>query len=840
VRGIFRHALVWALALALTSAGLAYWGFNADTAFGQVATGALALVLALAYVVAWRRFDRGAGHGWWRNAARTAWRGIRRVTGAPLAVAKAGMEWRRRGAPLPDRAFGRRLLRFLALVVTSAAAFAGGLIGAAVVLGRIIANDTTPMWIGSMYIGLAVVAAAFLALVTWWARSFARVVRHREEPSSWFNVAVGLAVLSLGLAWLSLRDTPGSTEREVEQARQAGAGRFDLVLVVDPADRVGGTLIQAAREALTSGDPAGLFAGSPAGAEYDVALGLAVPRPPAGGRPLWRLVEPPTGDYSEVAAALARIRPRRGPPAARSYGRLLADTLIDGRVRWRASSQLGVAFLLESLPALRELDGAAAAREPVGRDCPTTEAPEPSTDAGVPVAWAQMLSLHCRRREAYAAWEDAGRPDPEVARPVAVHAVTSEVRRNRDLKWREWIRALDGGYHSAPAATSVEAFAESVVRVAADTHVGLPADDLAEAALWFRPHLFFDDQEKFLPIDVDWLFAHPPEADEDGHRVCDHELLDDNCRDLRTSRDLVGELDEYIDFAGGVRFGQDLIRPEDAPPRMYVHVRRQGDRVFLGYWWYLEYNVSPWRREVNCLPGLTFAELSCHDHEGDWEGVTVELAVRDPSRLVGEYALPNLEPKAVVYAAHSARVRWLWKDVELAAEQQRWYATHPVVYVATGSHAAYPARCLDDECDQRLAGLSGRPEGGFDGGQDWPPNVPETCSPRADPQARQPTPCLVALPSTRDGKHGLLWNAFPGRWGRANCTVFAKVCSQTDGPKSPSLQTRFDEPTNAKPGDLDALAAMRKEHGMEVGMDVPRLPEPEQRPSAETPEMPMR
>ena len=38
------------------------------------------------------------------------------------------------------------------------------------------------------------------------------------------------------------------------------------------------------------------------------------------------------------------------------------------------------------------------------------------------------------------------------------------------------------------------------------------------------------------------------------------------------------------------------------------------------------------------------------------------------------------------------------------------------------------------------------------------------------------------------------WNAFGGRWGRAECATLAHLCVTTDGPLSPFYQDRFDAP----------------------------------------------
>ena len=420
-----------------------------------------------------------------------------------------------------------------------------------------------------MYVGLGVVMAATLLLVTWWARTFARIVRERE-PTFWFNFVVGAVVLVAALGLLSARETPNETERGVEQARQAGAGRFDLLLVVDPGDEVGRRLIRAADGAMDEGRAAELLASSPAGGTYDVAIGLAVPRAPGDDGPLWTLVEPPTGDRGEIVAAIAALRPREEGPAPRSYGRLLTDTLLENRAHWRASSQLGVAFMLERLPTLAELDGDAGESEPDLRDCPAESAVDPPAKPTEPVPWAETIAMHCRRRNAYREWEAQGRPKPEQRRPVAVHTLTRRFGEERATPWRRWTRALCGTFHTPEDRADPVVFGADVLRAAVDLHTGRPVGDLAETALRFRPHLYFDATERFLPVDADWLLRNPPPSG--THQVCDHNGARDNCAEITDSSSLVGSLDEYIDFAGGVRLGNDL-KAREREPEPHVRAR---------------------------------------------------------------------------------------------------------------------------------------------------------------------------------------------------------------------------------------------------------------------------
>jgi len=187
---------------------------------------------------------------------------------------------------------------------------------------------------------------------------------------------------------------------------------------------------------------------------------------------------------------------------------------------------------------------------------------------------------------------------------------------------------------------------------------------------------------------------------------------------------------------------------------------------------------------VNCLPGVTFGGLSCHDHEGDWEGVTVVL----------RHSRGRLRPLGALYDAHGRSVRWQWADIEHEGSR-------PKVYVAAGSHASYPAPCRANECDQRLSGTKVG-DGGYDGeAPRWKYNDGACDGFWLQNEQLTHGPCLVALPSRRDERRGVLWNAFAGRWGKARCAAIGRVCVQVNGPKSPSLQDRFRWPDDPEQDD---------------------------------------
>ena len=101
----------------------------------------------------------------------------------------------------------------------------------------------------------------------------------------------------------------------------------------------------------------------------------------------------------------------------------------------------------------------------------------------------------------------------------------------------------------------------------------------------------------------------------------------------------------------------------DTGPVVYGAALRRGSRIDLQYWvWY------PWDVYSPTVPPGELWQV----HEGDWEAVSVIVDTRGKPLVVG-------------YSEHGAGVRRDW-----AKAPKR--GTHPLVYVALGSHATYPTR----------------------------------------------------------------------------------------------------------------------------------------------------
>jgi hypothetical protein len=696
----------------------------------------------------------------------------------------------------------RRLVRFGVFFVLGAAAFISAFVDGAVILGLAIQDRTEPIdptWLEVGVWGLAF-ALVWVIAATW--RSFWGEVRGRAPnldvrfpmgdrrpgftlPSWVVSGLVGVTAVLALIGALSSRPRSSEVDATARAATQrAIEGPYKLLLVIDPGDPLGKRLINVARHDRAQGRNGRLFAPYTEG-KYHVAFGLAVPLPP-GGRRLWRLVEPPTQDHRELGESLAQIPREQDSPAAGSYGRLLADVLSDPKVRWGQNAERGVAFLLQRAPSLAKLDEHVAQERrrqtvPAGtepaRTCQTLVNARPSrtvpTSLVVPIAWQEALGHAC--------------PGADQPTPMTVQMVTGGSGDAEAARWATWTRALGGYFATTSMAPSTRRSAVVALRTAVHAHTGQPVGGLTETTHRFRPFLRFDSGDPLRPMDVDWLLANPPQDGE--HQVCARRPGRDPCDQLDDANDLAGSLHDYISIAEGPRRGSDYALRLGAVARMYVHARVRLDRLYLGYWWFLPYNSSPWRSELNCLPGFSFADLSCFDHEGDWEGVTVVLEIRDQNALPDPYGEENLELDSVIFDSHGRSIRWGRDQVEVTE------GSRPVVYVAAGSHAAYPAGCRAVRCEQGLSNES-LGEGRFDGKGEWKYNDVRVCKEHA---------CLIALPSTRAGRKGTLWNAFEGRWGSATCSSVAKACYQTEGPASPSMQSRFTAPWLSKPGDANAL-----------------------------------
>jgi hypothetical protein len=319
----------------------------------------------------------------------------------------------------------------------------------------------------------------------------------------------------------------------------------------------------------------------------------------------------------------------------------------------------------------------------------------------------------------------------------------------------------------------------------------VPAAELenvnAELANDFRPLLFLDAGEKRYPLDIE-------DAITDGRlSMCRSRVRGDDCEELASA----AEIDDSFDYFE-IADAPPPRRGGDAGSAYYYHVERQGNTVYVDYWWFYARNPSPVAANVFCGPGLRLPPFTCQEHAGDWEGLTVVLgtcAKRTETCLEAGDEL--LEPVTVRYAQHEHVRPYAWLELEgrwadlprptSAALGPVWdefvlpaaddHGAHALVFVARDSHASYPDPCFG-KCKQTGRDL---PEGRHDGGLPWAHNL--DCD-----------GCVKGLPLTAGGGPAS-WNAFSGRWGEQECILGGAYCDFSPAPRSPSYQARYNFPS---------------------------------------------
>jgi hypothetical protein len=294
-----------------------------------------------------------------------------------------------------------------------------------------------------------------------------------------------------------------------------------------------------------------------------------------------------------------------------------------------------------------------------------------------------------------------------------------------------------------------------------DLPVAAPAAAVPRAAIDHRPLLMFDSGEVLrTPVDIDDLLRsrlveHCPEGK--GLLV--------ECPTLTSAGDLSTD-------GGNLRFKTESFGNDTFRSRIYVNVVDGATSTYLDYWWYLPDNPANTARGAMCGAGLVIPEITCFDHQSDWEGVTVVL-----DKASGQ-------PREIHYAAHKFVVRVPWDVARAAAVRTAPsvgltasdVADRPLVFVARGTHAAYPQPCRKDFC--RTSSFAN--DNQFDGRNAWPENGCQSC--------------VSPFPRTAGGAPAS-WNAFTGHWGSALCLTKGLYCARSEAPKAPGAQRgRFLHP----------------------------------------------
>jgi hypothetical protein len=305
---------------------------------------------------------------------------------------------------------------------------------------------------------------------------------------------------------------------------------------------------------------------------------------------------------------------------------------------------------------------------------------------------------------------------------------------------------------------------------AGEARAAITTSEEAALARDFRPILRFDSSEPWRPVSVDALVA---ESFAGGrHRFCtdNPEPATDTCTDLTSVAQIQGAPPTYIDLfnysVGSRGYRAPTLRacPQRSQPpglrdcnagptsAIYYNASLRGDQLFIDYWWFLRFN-----------------DFQAGTHEGDWEGVTVVLGDQ-PRRVL-----------FVVFDAHGRQYRYRRSLVQFTGRR-------PHVFVALGSHGAYPRRCSQRFCVR--TGSSPLPEPRFNGKARWGNNRNSVCG----------TTCVLPLPErlsdpvTPPVANATAWNAWPGRWG----ALETGEVSFSGPPRSPGVQERYRSPGKYK------------------------------------------
>jgi hypothetical protein len=637
-------------------------------------------------------------------------------------------------------------------VALSAAAALVVLVGGLLVL-FLFAFLTTVVPYGSAYVwanigvivSLVVVALTLVAAIEVAARRWGK----RVARTTSITVIVGLLVIGISLTQHPAPLVQPFTEFFLPK------GPHDVLIIIDPNDPSARALVDQAKS-----NPGALTPIQISSWGADVAFGIAVLRPPGTGAP-WSLVQPPTPDFSKVIAALGSVEPNAGGRATRSLGPALRQLAAPhGTGTWTKDIAHTILFATGKLPTESEL---------LTRGGSTKKEWEDTLDA-----LARSAAPRFERSAFSVIWDPTKPPTGQT----------------RDA-WRSWTRRALGnaaeptmGFFDAAAFASLKRYFTQDIQLSRK----------------YRPDLRLDSEERFRPRDMNALLAEqqptlcepkqlrrddcPPRRVEEFLKRLHGRKYNPEDKSYVLERLFLANKKSYVKLGGDERTGRDL--PADDPGavgRIYYKVTRRAGRAYVEYWWFFRFNESPAYSRYMCLAGLSIASASCFDHQGDWEGITVSVVDKEGEGTRGA---------RVTYTGHNwPGYSYPWE--ELSKRRSIADRTHPLVYVAKGSHASYPTRCESDCTQLDFRAHIGPfkvkvPDGRRDGKVPWP---------RA--KAR-----LEPLPLDFTGRPSH-WLAYQGQWGSSACTYVLKSCTRVTGPHSPAYQDRYGHPFKLTWGKLKYL-----------------------------------
>jgi RsiW-degrading membrane proteinase PrsW (M82 family) len=198
----------------------------------------------------------------------------------------------------------------------------------------------------------------------------------------------------------------------------------------------------------------------------------------------------------------------------------------------------------------------------------------------------------------------------------------------------------------------------------ASAQEAFPADDL-ELARKYAPVLYFHPAELFRPQSIDVIVNTARLRQSTNNWFDANVLLEVTIQELLNITGLGYNIDiwygdegasDYKNYSAHRSYYEAVLSPEAGGPPMvtYAHVVHEPDtgKTIIQYWLFYYYN--DWFNK----------------HEGDWEMAQVILDSQG-------------EPEWVVLSQHFGGSRRAWSTVQTEGD------THPVVYVALGSHANY-------------------------------------------------------------------------------------------------------------------------------------------------------